>query len=113
MVRQHQTRNLEIPDRRFASSGMTMERLGQPGCLSFGVAMVCRTRLEGADSGDLRKPRVNGFARSCLQKGSAMLIRGKIGEIQGQAANASAPETILPASLPTLLLGGLLLLIGP
>jgi hypothetical protein len=23
-VRQHQTRNLEIPDRRFASSGMTV-----------------------------------------------------------------------------------------
>jgi hypothetical protein len=27
MVRKHQTRNLEIPDRRFASSGMTVKRL--------------------------------------------------------------------------------------
>jgi hypothetical protein len=27
MVRKHQTRNLEIPERRFASSGMTVERL--------------------------------------------------------------------------------------
>jgi hypothetical protein len=42
-----------------------------------------------------------------------MLIRGEIVEIQGQAAIAAAPDTILPASLPTLLLGGLLLLIGP
>ena len=48
-----------------------------------------------------------------LQKGSAMLIRGEIIGIQGQAATALAPEPILPASLPTLLLGELLLLIGP
>jgi hypothetical protein len=27
MLRKHQTRSLEIPDRRFASSGMTVERL--------------------------------------------------------------------------------------
>jgi len=29
MVRKHQTRNLEIPDRRFASSGMTEWRRRQ------------------------------------------------------------------------------------
>jgi hypothetical protein len=48
-----------------------------------------------------------------LQTGPAMLIRGEIVGIQGQAVTASAPESILPASLPTLLLGGILLLIGP
>jgi hypothetical protein len=42
-----------------------------------------------------------------------MLIRGEIGEIQGQAATALARNPILPATLPTLLLGGILLLIGP
>jgi hypothetical protein len=42
-----------------------------------------------------------------------MLIRGKMIEIQGQAASAAARNPILPASVPTLLLGGLLLLIGP
>lgn len=46
-------------------------------------------------------------------KGLAMLIRGKIIEIQGQAAVAAASEAILPASLPTPILGGLLLLICP
>jgi hypothetical protein len=48
-----------------------------------------------------------------LQKGSAMLIRGEIVGIQGQASAPTARNAILPASLPTLLLGGLLLLIGP
>jgi hypothetical protein len=47
------------------------------------------------------------------QKGLAMLIRGKIIEVQGQAAIAAAPDAILPAPLPTLILGELLLLIGP
>jgi hypothetical protein len=48
-----------------------------------------------------------------LQKGLAMLIRGEIVGIQGQAATPEARNPILPASLPTLLLGELLLLIGP
>jgi hypothetical protein len=47
------------------------------------------------------------------QKGSAMLIRGDMIGVQGQAVTPEARGTILPASLPTLLLGGLLLLIGP
>lgn len=42
-----------------------------------------------------------------------MLIRGEIIGIEGQVASAAARNPILPASLPTLLLGGLLLLIGP
>ena len=41
-----------------------------------------------------------------------MLIRGEITGVQGQAATATAPGSILPASLPTLIIG-LLLLIGP
>lgn len=42
-----------------------------------------------------------------------MLIRGEMIEVLGQAATPEARSSILPASLPTLLLGGLLLLIGP
>jgi hypothetical protein len=45
--------------------------------------------------------------------GLAMLIRGEIAEVQREVALAAAPGTISPASLSTLLLGGLLLLIGP
>ncbi len=45
--------------------------------------------------------------------GLAMLIPGEIVGNQGQAATALARNAILPASLPTLLLGELLLLIGP
>jgi hypothetical protein len=48
-----------------------------------------------------------------FQKGLAMLTsRGKYG-VLGGAANAVRPQAIPAASLPTLLLGGLLLLIGP
>jgi hypothetical protein len=46
-------------------------------------------------------------------KGLAMSIRGEIIEVQGQAAIAAAPDAILPAPLPTLILGEILLLIGP
>ena len=42
-----------------------------------------------------------------------MLIRGEITGVQGQAATATAPGSILPAPLPSLILGGILLLIGP
>jgi hypothetical protein len=49
--------------------------------------------------------------------GLAMLIRGETAGIEGgaaQAAHARAiPLSYPPMSLPTLLLGGLLLLIGP
>ena len=41
-----------------------------------------------------------------------MLIRGEIIEVQGLAAIAAASDAILPAPLPALLLGGILL-IGP
>jgi hypothetical protein len=46
-------------------------------------------------------------------KGLAMLIRGEIDGIFGGAAHAVRPAAIPAASVPTLLLGGLLLLIGP
>jgi hypothetical protein len=48
-----------------------------------------------------------------LSKGLAMLIRSEKYGVQGGAAKAVAACAIPAASLPTLLLGGLLLLIGP
>ena len=42
-----------------------------------------------------------------------MLIRSEKYGVQGGAAVAARPDAIPAASLPTLLLGGLLLLIGP
>jgi hypothetical protein len=48
-----------------------------------------------------------------LPKGLAMQIRSEIYGVHGGAADAARPEAIPAASLPTLLLGGLLLLIGP
>ncbi len=42
-----------------------------------------------------------------------MLIRSEIDGIEGEAALAARPGTIPAATLPTLLLGGLLLLICP
>jgi hypothetical protein len=60
-----------------------------------------------------RQPTVNGFGReSGFQKGLAMLIRSQMYGVRGGAAKtvrARAPA----ASLPTLSIGGLLLLIGP
>jgi hypothetical protein len=42
-----------------------------------------------------------------------MLIRGEIVGVRGGMADAVRTPAIVLASLPTLLLGGLLLLIGP
>ena len=42
-----------------------------------------------------------------------MLIRSQMFGVHGKAALAAGPEAIPAASLPTLLIGGLLLLIGP
>jgi len=53
------------------------------------------------------------LAEDALSKGLAMLIRGRMYGVQGRAADAVRPEAIPAASLSTLLLGGLLLLIGP
>jgi hypothetical protein len=50
---------------------------------------------------------------SGASKGLAMLIRSQLDGIEGKAAEAAGVPAILAASAPTLLLGGLLLLIGP
>jgi len=42
-----------------------------------------------------------------------MLIRSKMYGVQGGAATAARAQAIPAASAPTLLIGGLLLLIGP
>ncbi len=42
-----------------------------------------------------------------------MLIRSEMSGVHGRAALTAVPEAIPAATLPTLLLGGLLLLIGP
>jgi hypothetical protein len=48
-----------------------------------------------------------------LLQGLAMLIRSEKYGVRGPAASAVRSQAIPAASLPTLLLGGLLLLIGP
>src|SRR3979409_676873 len=53
------------------------------------------------------------LAEDAVPKGLAMLIRSEKYGVQGGAANAVRPEAIPAASLPTLLIGGLLLLICP
>jgi hypothetical protein len=53
------------------------------------------------------------LAENPAPKGLAMLIRSEIDGIFGGAAHAAGPRAIPAASMPTLLLGGLLLLIGP
>ncbi len=42
-----------------------------------------------------------------------MLIRSEMCGVSGEAANAAGPWAIPAASMSTLLIGGLLLLIGP
>jgi hypothetical protein len=53
------------------------------------------------------------WPKMTLSKGLAMLIRSEMVGVQGGAADAVRNPAIPAASLPTLLLGGLLLLIGP
>jgi hypothetical protein len=61
-----------------------------------------------------RQRTVNGFGRGLwFLKGLAMLIRSEMVGVHGAAAFAARSEAIPAASLPTLLLGGLLLLISP
>jgi hypothetical protein len=53
------------------------------------------------------------LAEDALEKGFGMLIRGEKRGVLGGAADAAPCPSIPAATLPTLLLGGLLLLIGP
>jgi hypothetical protein len=55
----------------------------------------------------------NDLAENMGSKGLAMLIRSEKVGVSGGAAIAARPDAIPAACLPTLLLGGLLLLIGP
>jgi hypothetical protein len=62
----------------------------------------------------LWQPSINGFGRRFRDapKGLAMLIRSEMTGIDREAALAARPDAIPAASLPTLLIG-LLLLICP
>jgi hypothetical protein len=53
------------------------------------------------------------LAEDVVPQGLAMLIGGEWYGVQGGAALAAGPCAIPAASAPTLLIGGLLLLIGP
>jgi hypothetical protein len=53
------------------------------------------------------------WPKMALSKGLAMLIRSEKVGVQGGAAKTVGACAIPAASLPTLLIGGLLLLIGP
>jgi hypothetical protein len=53
------------------------------------------------------------LAENPALKGLAMLIRSEKYGIPGEAAQAAGPCAIPAASVPSLLIGGLLLLIGP
>jgi hypothetical protein len=53
------------------------------------------------------------LAENPALKGLAMLIRSEKYGISGGAAQAARARAIPAASVPTLLIGGLLLLIGP
>jgi hypothetical protein len=53
------------------------------------------------------------LAENRVPKGLAMLIRSDLYGVQGGAAMAVHAPAIPAASAPTLLIGGLLLLIGP
>ena len=53
------------------------------------------------------------WAEDWAPKGLAMLIRSEKFGVHGKSAVVADPEAIPAASLPTLLLGGLLLLICP
>jgi hypothetical protein len=53
------------------------------------------------------------LAEDAVPKGLAMLIRSDLYGVQGAAAMAVRARAIPAASAPTLLIGGVLLLIGP
>ena len=81
--------------------------------LLFSVAGRRLCRLERASE---RLSAINLsmiWPRIWVPKGLAMLIRSEKVGVSGGAAVAARPDAIPAASLPTLLLGGILLLIGP
>jgi hypothetical protein len=83
-------------------------REGQPLCPSFGVAVRPPSRLErqhGASPGN--EPSAVLAEHFDASKGLVMLIRGQIDGFSAKAVLAAAPAVW---SLPTLLIGGLLLI---
>jgi hypothetical protein len=80
---------------------------------SFGIAASRISRLKQS------RKRVSGnlpstvLTENPVPKGLAMLIRSDLYGVQGGAAMAAHTCAIPAASAPTLLIGGLLLLIGP
>jgi hypothetical protein len=85
--------------------------MGHPCCLSFGIAISPKSRLEPCPERVLGNQPSMVLAENPAHKGLAMLIRSEKHGIPGGAAHAVRSRAI-PA-VPTLLIGGLLLLIGP
>jgi hypothetical protein len=92
---------------------MTAGRPDPPKRPSFGIAACRISRLK-----QLRR-RVSGnqpstvLTENPVPKGLAMLIRSDLNGVRGRAVVAARTCAIPAASAPTLLIGGLLLLIGP
>ena len=82
-------------------------------CPFFGIAAIGLSRLERPGSGHFATIRQRFWPRIPQLQGLAMLIRGENRGFLGEAAGAVRAPATSAASLPTLLLGGLLLLIGP
>jgi hypothetical protein len=85
---------------RIRSAHLTI--FGDCGCRPISSRKATETRH--------RQRTVNGFGRGSLPKGPAMLIRSGLFGVRGKAAIAAGSCAIPAASLPTLLLGGLLLI---
>jgi hypothetical protein len=81
--------------------------------LLFSVAAARLCRLERTPERLSAINRSMIWPRIWVPKGLAMLIRSEKVGVSGGAAIAARPDAIPAACLPTLLLGGLLLLIGP
>src|SRR5689334_15842829 len=86
---------------------------GHPCCPFFAIAAIGLSRLETPGPGPIATNRQRFWPRIPDLKVLAMLIRSEKSGILGGAADAVRAPAISAASLPTLLIGGLLLLIGP
>jgi hypothetical protein len=91
---------------------LVLKGKGQLDCPSFGIASGRICRLERPSGARLATNRQR-FGAMMRTQGVAMLIRSEMSGVHGGAAEAVRSEAIPAASLSTLLLGGLLLLIGP
>ena len=98
-----------------ACAGDDEAPLGHPSCPSFGIAAGGKIRLEQARNAVPATNRQWFWPRFERPKGLAMLIRSEKHGVRGGAAKAASMSALaIPAATaPTLLLGGLLLLIGP